>query len=347
MKSLLRPIILLVIVIAAIVIVVLYQNGELFPGEIPVSEEQAVPDQVVERAPDTSSRQSLAGDDAVWDSDRGHTLKLDYLEKLLAGVDRRQREQLLEDEQAFQQFVRQEADNQSILAAAYANELHKEDNMAFLMQRGAESVLRETYLNRLMLEQLPADFPTRDQAREFYEQNPAQFQIGERIQVWQVFLQLEPDAGQEKAASIEAQARDISKRLSEGKLDIAKAAAEYSAHEPSRRNGGYMGEVRVADLKPEIARALGELDTGAVGVTRSDEGWHILKKGEIIPPEKLEFDQIEDQVRRLLVNRARQEFRAAVYQQARNAYPQEGLTEERIEQWRRELHGQSSADWAR
>lgn len=347
MKSLFNPVVLIVLVVAVVVLAVVYQNPGLLPGQDePATENQAaVQPDVIATQTDSVPRPESEADRPGTSLE--YSLDADYLERLLASVDRGQREQLLMDEQAFRQFVRQEADNRSILAAAYANKLHEDEAMVFLMQRGAESVLRETYLNQLMLEQLPADFPTREQAREFYEQNPDQFQIGERIEVWQVFLQIDEGADQETMAAVEKQARDISQQIQEGELDIARAAAQYSAHASSRRNAGFMGQVRVADLKPEIARVLGELDTGAIGLARSDDGWHVLKKGEMIPPEKLEFEQIEDQVSRLLVNRARQEFRNAVYQQARRAYPQDDLSEERIEEWRRELRGQSATDWAR
>jgi hypothetical protein len=263
MKFVFWPIILLLLIAVAIAAAVLYQNPDLLPWHPPSVNEQVAQEPSAELKPADSQR-TPADKDNMRDADQNHKLELDYLEKLLAGVEHRQLEQLLDDEQAFQQFVRQEADNQSILAAARSNYLHEDKNVAFLMQRGADRVLRETYLNRLMLEQLPPDFPTREQAREFYEQNPDQFQISERIHVWQVFLQVEPGADEESVTAVEDQARDINRRLRAGELDIAKAAAEYSVHEPSRRNGGYMGMVRIADLKPEIARALGELETGAI-----------------------------------------------------------------------------------
>lgn len=344
MKSPSRVILSLVILILVITAAgVAYQKPGLLPwyfadtGTMKQEQETTISERTQQEG-DTAT-------DAMWATAPDHELQLDYLEKLFAGVDRRQREQLLADEEAFRQFVRQEADNQSVLAAAYANRLHEDENMMFLMRRGADSVLRETYLNRLMQEQLPPDFPTREQARQFYEQNPERFQVGERMEVWQVFLQMEQGAEQD-AAAVEQQARDIHQRIQNGEMDFARAAIEYSAHEPSRRNGGYMGQVRVADLKPEIARVMGELEPGAVGLAHSEEGWHILRKGEIIPPEKLEFDQIEDQVRRLLLNQARQEFRAAVYEEARKAYPQDDLSAARIERWRQSLRQQSDADWA-
>lgn len=349
MKSNYRSILFLVILI---VVVTAAGLTYLNPGLAPWVSDDAKALNDAKDTPEAGmperSRQEIGADEnKIVAGIHDHELQLDYLEKLLASVDRRQREQLLEDPEAFKQFVRQEADNRSILAAAYENRLHEDENMAFLMRRGADSVLRETYLNRLMMEQLPPDFPTREQVRQFYEQNPERFQVGERIEVWQVFMQLEPMADQDAAAGIEKQARDISQRIQVGELDFARAAIEYSAHEPSRRNGGYMGQVRVADLKPEIARVLGELDTGETGLARSDEGWHILRKGEILPPEQLEFDHVEDQVRRLLLNQARQEFRAAVFEQARKAYPQEDLSETRVEKWRQTLGDKSDTNWAR
>ncbi|MEX0951866.1 MAG: peptidyl-prolyl cis-trans isomerase, partial [Gammaproteobacteria bacterium] len=234
-----------------------------------------------------------------------------YVARLLANVDRNQRQQLLDNEEFFSRFVRQEADNIALVTAARANQLHEDENFRFLMQRAADNVLREMYLNQLMLEQLPGDFPTEQQARDFYTQNADQFEIGERLQVWQVFLEYPQDADADARSATEKQARELFAAIKSGKQKLAEVAEAHSRHQPSRQNGGFMGAVRIANLKPDIANALGELEKGEIGLARTDQGWHILRKGEVIAPEQLEFEQVETQVRRFMVNRAKQQFRAA------------------------------------
>lgn len=267
-----------------------------------------------------------------------------YVARLLANVDRNQRRQLLDNEEFFSRLVRQEADNLALVAAARANKLHEDENFRFLMQRAADNVLREMYLNQLMQEQLPGDFPTDAQARQFYEQNPGQFEIGERLQVWQVFLEFPQDADADARSATEKQARELLAAIRSGKQELTEVAEAHSDHQPSRQNGGFMGAVRIADLKPDIANALGELKKDEMGLAKTDEGWHILRKGQVIAPEQLEFEQVETQVRRFLVNQARQQFRAAVVQQAREKYPHE-IADADIKSWQDDLLSKAQRNW--
>lgn len=269
-------------------------------------------------------------------STEAEPLRLDYLEQVLANVDSAQRQQILTDTELFQRFVRQEALNRSLKAAALANNMHENENVRFLMDRAGDNVLREIYMNRLMQEQFPADFPGEAQVRQFYEQNPEQFRISDRVQVWQVFLPVASDADNEQAAEIEKQARDLLEQIRKDKLTFAKAATEFSAHEPSRQNDGFMGAVRTSDLKPAIAKALDGLKEGELSVVRSEEGWHLLKKGRSLAAEQLPYEEVRQRARRLLIEQARLQFRQAVHEEAAKTYPFMPA-DNRIEQWRLEL----------
>lgn len=263
-------------------------------------------------------------------------LTADYLERVLTNVDGGQRQQILADEDLFQRFVEQEALNRSLKAAAHANGMHENENVRFLMARAGDNVLREVYLNRLMQEQLPDDFPDEAQVQQFYEQNPDQFRISERVQVWQVFLPVPADAGPDQEAAVEKQAKELLDRIRAGKETFAHAATEFSAHEPSRQNDGFMGAVQTSDLKPAIAGALDELKEGELQVVRSEEGWHLLKKGRTLAAERLPYEKVRQQARRLLIEQARRQFRQAVHDEAEKTYPFLPA-DNRIEQWRLEL----------
>lgn len=272
-------------------------------------------------------------------------LDLDYLEQVLTNANIDQRQQLLEDSELFRRFVEQEATNRSLRAAAMANGVHKNDNVRFLMDRAGNNVLREIYMNRLMQDQFPADFPSEEQLRQFYEANPDQFSTRPRIQVWQVFLEVPADAGPGQDGEIEQQARGLLEQIRKNKLDFARAAVEHSAHEASRRNDGYMGLVETSQLKPAIAEALKDQKQGELGIVRSEDGWHILKKGRTLEAELLPLDEVRQEARRLLIDQARQQFRQAVIEEARKTYSfMPG--DNRIEQWRLELktaiHGSES-----
>ena len=265
------------------------------------------------------------------------TLELSQVQMVLANLAPNQRQALLADQKTFQRFAQQEADNISVLAAARANNVDKDSNTVFLMQRSADTVVRETYLNRLVAAKVPADFPTDAQVREYYDKNKDKLVLGERFHVWQIFLPLADPKDNKAAAALQKQAEGIASDISEGKLDFGEAAAKYSTHDPSRHNGGYMGLVAVSQLKPDISKSLLSLAEGAVSKPiHTDAGLHILKRGARVAAEPLSLEEAAPQIRQLLINQARGQLRQAIYDQARKSYPL-ALPDSKVEEWRLRL----------
>lgn len=279
-------------------------------------------------------------------------LDFNYLEQVIANLGPDRRREVLADAESFRQFVQQEADNHSLVMAARANRLEENANVRFLMERGAENVLRELYLRQLQAEKLPKDFPTEEQIREYYDKNKSQFEISERLHVWQIFLPVDKALDDKAIAEIEKKAKRIAEEIRAGKLNFADAAMQNSGHEPSRLNGGYLGLVRVADMKPEIREAMNKLAEGSVSdPVKSDEGFHILRRGKNVQAETVPLDKVRDRIRRLLLVQAQRQFRQAVTEQARKTYPMQ-IEESRVEEWRLRLRTDRQAtqnmtnDWA-
>lgn len=264
-------------------------------------------------------------------------IELTDIEKIVANLDGSQRQALLSEEAGFRRFVQQEADNRSVLSAAQANKVQDDANVEYLMQRAAENVLREVYLSRLVASKIPADFPTEAQAKEYFEKNKDKFVLGERVHVWQIYLPVEPAKDQKATAAARKQADTLIADLNQGKIDFAVAAAKYSAHDPSRNNGGYMGLVKVSELKAEISKPLlAAAEDKLVGPIVTDNGIHILKRGVKVPAQPVAYDQIDTQIRELLVRQARVQLRQAIYDQARKTYPIE-VKDAKVEEWRLRL----------
>ena len=72
------------------------------------------------------------------------------VEQLLAALNLKERNALLADLDKFKQFIENETNLRSVLAAAEANRLHENAAMRLSMQRAAEQVLAQTYLNQLV-----------------------------------------------------------------------------------------------------------------------------------------------------------------------------------------------------
>ncbi len=261
----------------------------------------------------------------------------EYIDKLVASVTPDQRQALLNDPAAFTSFVNQEAMNVSILQAARANNLHNEPNTRFLMDRGADNVLREVYLVSLINSKLPADFPTDQQLQEYFDKNKENLKVVERVSVWQIFLPVADPNDSKAVAEIEDEADRIAADIRANKLDFAVAALEKSKHEASRLNGGYMGIIKVSDLIPEIGKAVSEMQTGEVSVAiKSAMGYHIIRKGEVMPAQELALDQIRNDIKGLMISQARNQLRTALNEQIAKSYPVSAEATE-IEQWRQAI----------
>ncbi len=258
------------------------------------------------------------------------------IQRILANLDVNQRTALLTSQEAFQNFINQEANNLSVLTAAISDKMDENVNTRFLMQRGAQSILRESYVGDLINSKLPADFPTDEQVKEYYEQNESQFVIGERVHVWQVFLSTE-GADEAAQAQIRKQAERIARELASGELDFDAAVKQYSEHAQSKVNGGYMGLLSVSELKPALRESILNLSEGKTSqAVQGDAGFHIFKRGARLVEQDVAFDQINAQIRQLLIKQARAQLRKAIFEQAQETYPQT-LTELTVEEWRLRL----------
>ena len=264
-------------------------------------------------------------------------LDFDYVNNVINNLNQKQRKEVLADEQVFRQFVQQEADSRSVISAAIANKLDRDGNTVFLMQRGAENILRESYLNRLIMAKIPDDFPTEEQVKEYYEKNKDKFVIGKRMHVWQIFLQIEKDMDSKAKTKLKQQAEGIIKDINKGKIDFATAASKHSEHETSRNNGGYMGLIKLADLIPGVEKPLMGLKEGRLSKPiETEAGIHILKRGALVEEQQIELAQVEVQIRQLLRKQAVAQLRKAIFEQAKKTYPID-LKDNRIEELRLRL----------
>ena len=263
--------------------------------------------------------------------------ELSGLQRILENVDPTQRAAVLADEATFKRFVQHETDATSLLQAAKANNLQKDPEVTFLMQRGSENILREIYLNRLVTSKIPAGFPSEEQMRQYFEQNKTKLVIPERVQAWQIFFPFEKNADAKAKAGVVQKADAVARDLAQNKITFAEAAQKYSGHEASRQRGGDMGLVSVADLKPEIKQALLALPEGQVSSPlKTEAGIHIVKRGPKTAAQPLEYDAIKDQIRPLMLKQANAQLRNAVVEQARKTYPVE-VDEKKIEELRLRL----------
>lgn len=274
--------------------------------------------------------------------------KLDYaeLEKIVSVINPEQRKVILSDEEAFKNFINNEARNKSILAAAHANKIDQNDRNLFIARRGAENVIRQIYLNQLIASKIPEDFPTEEQIQEFYENNKDNYTLPERVPVWQIFLPIEEGASKKDIELLKKQAETIVTDISKGKLDFTAAARQYSAQRAGKLRGGYQGLVNVSELRPEIKGPLLALTPDKLSnPITAENGIHILKRGNIVEKQQLAYGDVKEQIRDTMKQQLQNQIRQAVFQQAAEVYPS-GITDKNLEEWRLKLRTQGTADAA-
>ena len=264
-------------------------------------------------------------------------LDLSDLQKTLSVLDENQRKKVLADEEVFKNFVKQEANNESVLIAARANKIESNEKTLVLAQRSVDNIVRELYLNQLLTSKIPADFPSDKQVQEYYDNNKDKFVIEERVHAWQIFLPISEDMSKKEIELLKKEAESITIDLKKKKTDFVSAANKYSKHEASRLSGGYMGLIKISEMKPEIKTAVKKLKQGEISKPiKTDDGIHILKRGAIVPKQEITLEQVRPKITELMIKQLRIQLRQAVFKQASVTYPVD-LEDRKIEEWRLKL----------
>jgi len=261
----------------------------------------------------------------------------DEVQQILALVDKNQRKNLLDKEVNFRNFVRNEATNKSVYAAAHANKIDENERNLLIAQRGAENILREIYITQIVASKIPPDFPTEEQIKSYYEKNKDKFVLDDRLPVWQIYLPIPKGTPKKEIEVLKKKAESIITDLNKNKIDFATAAVKYSGHPESKFNGGFMGLVKVNEMKPDIQKTLMALAPDKISnPVTTDEGIHILKRGPQVAKQELLLVDVREQIKKFLITQAKKELRQAIYTQAAISFPVD-IDDNRIEEWRLKL----------
>ena len=270
-------------------------------------------------------------------NDTTYDLNFSELQQIVSVIDQDQRKVILGDETAFKNFVKNEAANKSVLSAAHANKIDQNARNQFIVKRGEDNIIREIYLRQLIASKIPADYPSEEKIREYYDKNKDKFVIGERVQVWQIFLAKPENADKKEIELLKKQAETIITEISKGKMDFSTAAKKYTNPQSGKYNGGYMGLVNVNELKPEIKGPLLALAPDKLSSPiETDKGIHIFKRGNILPKQELGYNEVKDRIANTLKKQLQNQLRRAVYKQAAETYPVD-INDKTLEEWRLKL----------
>ena len=264
-------------------------------------------------------------------------LDVEDLRRVVALLSESERAKLTGDQAAFAQLVQREAARHALIRAARNAGLEQRSEVVLMMQRNSEQVLVDTFLKLGAGAAVSGDFPSDAEVKAFYQSNRDRYRLEERIPVWQVFLSAPENADTVAMSEAEKLANATAKALRSGKLSFAEAAARHSDHQASAVNGGFMGNLRVSELIPEIKDVVVAAEPGDIsGPIRSAAGFHLLKRGERIEAHTLPLEKVAPQIRASLRQTAEANARQQLALQAQRQFGV-ALSQEELERWRQAL----------
>ncbi len=160
------------------------------------------------------------------------------------------------------------------------------------------------------------------EAKDFYEANPASFQVPEQVRARHILVRL-PDGATEAQKKEAKQAIDkAAERIKKG--EPFEEVAKQVSQDTTASSGGDLGFFSKGQMVPEFENAAFSLDKGKVsGVVETKFGYHLIKAEDKRPPGTLSFEEVSPKLDEFLKRRKGEE--------ALNAYVEELRSKAKIE----------------
>ena len=146
---------------------------------------------------------------------------------------------------------------------------------------------------------------TEEQIKQFYAENPQQFDRPETVRAAHILLSTRDavtgqELGEEKKEEKKQQVAKILERAKKGE-DFAALAKEFSEDPGSKNKGGEYTFARGQFRNPEFENAAFALRTNEVsGIVTTAWGYHIIKLYERTPARRLELAKVKDDLKEQL-----------------------------------------------
>jgi len=150
----------------------------------------------------------------------------------------------------------------------------------------------------------------KEDVKDYYEQNIAEFMSEEKVRVSHIVLTLPKDAGSMLKRSTQEKIRSIKKEIDSG-ADFAELARKYS-DDPTSIKGGDLGWFKRGKMLPNMEAVAFSLRPGETGgPIRTPFGLHLVKVTERVEPKPAAFDKVAHKIRSKLYNERYQRKRSA------------------------------------
>lgn len=184
---------------------------------------------------------------------------------------------------------------------------------ATLKQLGiSETEFKQTLKNNLAITKLvdkevvDKTKVTDEEAKAFYNDNPAIFEQSERVHARHILKLVEPNAGAVEKDKKRKELEEVQRALKNGS-DFSELALKYS-DDPSKVNGGDLGYFTRGRMVKPFEDAAFALKPGEIsGIVETQFGYHIIKVEDRQPARKIAYEEIKDELMQNLAMRKRQD----------------------------------------
>lgn len=159
------------------------------------------------------------------------------------------------------------------------NDIGEQQLQQELQQQGFGSLeeykklyMENELLNRLQDAIMAEVDVTEQEVEDYYEQNKAEFEQSEQVEVSHILFRTEEKTEEEALA----EANNVLEKLEAGE-DFASLATEYSEG-PSADRGGQLGFINRGEMVPEFEKVAFALETGEISEpVKTEYGYHLIK----------------------------------------------------------------------
>ncbi|OAM90057.1 peptidylprolyl isomerase [Termitidicoccus mucosus] len=234
-----------------------------------------------------------AADDGVLARVSDTEVRVDEIRASLENLDPAEQAALARNPALLNQAVRALLARKIVLSEAAAKKWDKNPAFAAQLEKLRENALVEGYLQAVS--QPPEDFPAETEIEAVYHANKTALMASRQVRLAQIYV----------AAGAKTKLDAVTEQLDRPGADFAAIAKAESDDRQSAAQGGELGWLSGAQLRPEIRGAAEALAAGQTRTVELPDGWHILKALEVREARALTLDEVRVPLaRRLRAERA-------------------------------------------
>ncbi len=174
-----------------------------------------------------------------------------------------------------------------------------------------ENAIMQSYVQTVAAP--PPDYPDEADLAEAYEANKAALMAPKQFQVAQIFVAAKADTGQcHRDPGARKKSSPSRANFEPPGADFAAIAKTESQAKATAANGGIIGWLSEAQLRPDIKPHILALTPGAITAPiRLDDGWQILKLVDVHPPRQLDLSEVHDVLKQKMRQQRAQDLQRA------------------------------------